>query len=363
MTTFPPVLPVTSIQERLSLIFPEGTPNRNNCTREIAAKTIFVMLYIGAVEGHDIWARPDQITRMTDTQAALTDDKSRQLWLEHSLNRSKEEIPGRWYAVNTRESIRDDTIRSGLLANGAITKRPGLPTTSPLPSYALESEFSKLFDPNLQNANLHDAIDTWRQSHLSPGALARITIRREGATASEDQILVTFPNGETRLMAPGPSSVISKAVIEKFTQNFLDDPAVVFLSESANKVVQRDEDLARSIGLNIKVDENLPDIILADLGPSHPLLVFVEVVASDGPVSEQRRKALLEISKEAGFPEQHVTFLTAYLDRSDAPFKKTADSLAWGSFVWFSTEPDNLLALLDGETKISMKLSTIVSHQ
>ena len=47
----PPLLAATDIHERLQTIFPEGTANRNYVTREIAAKTTFVMLFIGAVEG------------------------------------------------------------------------------------------------------------------------------------------------------------------------------------------------------------------------------------------------------------------------------------------------------------------------
>lgn len=46
----PPILPVAEIHERLQDIFPEGTANRNYVTREIAAKTVFVMFYIGVTE-------------------------------------------------------------------------------------------------------------------------------------------------------------------------------------------------------------------------------------------------------------------------------------------------------------------------
>jgi hypothetical protein len=79
--------------------------------------------------------------------------------------------------------------------------------------------------------------------------------------------MVTFPNAETRKLAHGPSSVISKAVIEEFANRFLIRPGVLFLSESGNKVVKRDDELARSIGLRIPADRHLPDILLVDLGP------------------------------------------------------------------------------------------------
>jgi BsuBI/PstI restriction endonuclease len=107
----------------------------------------------------------------------------------------------------------------------------------------------------------------------------------------------------------------------------------------------RDDKLARTIGLNIAIDKNLPDTILVDLGPAHPLLVFVEAVATDGPVNDRRKKALEQLATQAGFPLQHVAFVTAYLDRSGAPFKKTVDALAWGSYAWFVSEPDGLVEL------------------
>ena len=78
MMALPPLLPVPDIHERLQAIFPEGTENRNYVTREMAAKTVFVMLYIGAVEGAERWLRPDQVTRMTDAQAALVEHAARE---------------------------------------------------------------------------------------------------------------------------------------------------------------------------------------------------------------------------------------------------------------------------------------------
>jgi hypothetical protein len=95
--------------------------------------------------------------------------------------------------------------------------------------------------------------------------------------------------------------------------------------------------------LAIEADKNLPDTILVDLGPAHPLLVFVEAIATDGPVNDRRKKALEELATKAGFPLQHVAFVTAYLDRSGQPFKKTVDALAWGSYAWFVSEPDALV--------------------
>lgn len=354
----PELLPVAEIQRRLFEIFPDGTPNRGYCTREIAAKTIYVMLYIEAVEGGG-HLRPDQVTRMTNAQARRTDDASRAKWARTSLQKGGD-VPGRWYAANTREPIRDETLREGLIRTGAATARSDLPTTSAVPRYALKGSFAKLFDPSLKDAALLDAIVRWQVENLSAGALARIQLAGTGTTASAGGVMVTFPNGETRRMAFGPSSVITKAVVEEFCKRFLHEPGVVFLSESGNKVVARDDALAKSIGLRIPADRYLPDILLVDLGPNEPLIVFVEVVATDGPINSHRKTAFLEITRAASFSDRNVAFVTAYLDRGRPAFRKTAPELAWHSFAWFASEPDHIIILREGSADTSARLSDLL---
>lgn len=357
METFPPICPPDQIQERLHAIFPEGSPNRAHCTWTISARTIFVMLYVGAVEGRGAWLRPNQVTRMTDEQSARVDDDSRRDWERHSQLTGKTEPPGRWFAVDTRESVRDDTIRYALIPNGAIIEREGLPKTSPAPRYALKASFAALFDPALRGDKLATEIETWRNDNLSAGALARIAIRRKGAAGGGEHVLVRFPNGETRRMAPGTSSLIAKAVVEDFAPKFLGDAGVIWISESGNKVVARDDELARSIGLTIQPDRHLPDIILVDLAPKHPLLVYVEVVATGGSVDSERKRALTALAEHAGFPSAHVAFVTAYLDRGEQVFRRTVDGLAWGSFAWFASEPANLIRLYEGMAKEVQQLA------
>lgn len=341
----PALLPRDKIHKRLQIVFPVGTLHRNYCTRELAASTVFAALYVGALEGTEIFFGPKHVYRMTSKQASRTGDASRHAYASKILRAGFQPPGRRWYSDNTREPIRDETLREGFVAVGAVIEKSGVPTTSSKPRYALAADFAALFDPALTGKSFDTAIATWQSNSLNPGALARITLVRQGAAAGGSHVLIKYPNGETRRMAAGPSSSITKAVIEVFAPRFLRSPAVLLLSESANKIIDRDDKLARSIGLMIEVDKNLPDTILVDLAPKHPLLVFVEAVATDGPVNNRRKAALEELATKAGFPLQHVAFVTAYLDRSGAAFKKTVDTLAWGSYAWFVSEPDGLVEL------------------
>lgn len=343
----PPLLLWQEIQLRLQTVFPEGFSNRNYLVRDQAARTVYVALYIGAVEGADVWLAPKHVYRMSDDQVKAEGDDARRAYARDVMKPGGRAPGQQWYADTSREPIRDETLREAFVVVGAAVERTGVATTSNLGRYALQRAFAGLFDPALTGEPLDAAIKAWQNKYLTAGAVARIAIVRGGAAAAGDYLTVAFPSGETRRMKPGPSSDITKAVVETFATRFLKDPAVLFLSESGNKVVARDEKLAKAIGLNIQADKDLPDTILVDLGPAQPLLVFVEVVATDGPISERRKAALLALAEQAGFSAEHLVFVTAYLDRSRAAFRKTMPALAWGTYVWFASEPDHLIYLAD----------------
>lgn len=299
---------------------------------------------------------------MTDKQAVWLDNASRKAWAQESLKPRRESIQGRWYAQNTREPIRDETLRNCLITTGAVVERRDLPTTSSKPRYALKKDFAALFNPRLKQTSLQKKIKSWQKKHLSRSAFARINLMRSGLDAAKgsQNILVTFPNKETRGLSPGPSSIISKAVIEEFAPRFLGNPGVLWISESRNHVVARDEKLAGSIGIAIETDRNLPDIILVDLEFDEPLIVFCEVVATDGPVNQTRKEALLTYTRRAGFKDVQAAFVTAYLDRESQAFKKTFPVLAWGSFAWCASEPEHIIVLLEEQKYTTASIKKIM---
>ena len=347
-TALPPLPSLDTVRERLALIFPEGMAQRNYFVREMAARTVFVLLYLGAVAGTGRWARPNQVTRMSDSQAAMTSDAERRAWASASVRKQAGNQPGRWFADTTREPIRDETLRSALLAVGAAVERDGVAITSSTPRWALAPDFAELF--TVPDAELPGRIDAWRAARLSPQALARIALARGGVAASQADhaVLVRFPNGETRRLSPGRSAEITRAVVEAFAPRFLVDPGVLWISDSREQVVARDDALARRVGLRFDRQELLPDVVLVDLGaPEPPLFVFVEVVATDGPVTSERRDALLALLRAAGHAEAHAAFVTAFRDRDDAAFRRAIGAVAWESFVWCATEPERIIVQRD----------------
>jgi hypothetical protein len=293
---------------------------------------------------------------MSDDQAIAQTDLNRTTYYE-TMNRPKSPSPsGRWYAENTREPLRDEVIRQGFVAVNAMIERPGLPITSPRGRYALTSEFAALFVPGLQGDAFGAAVNAWRSRYLSAAALARAALVRTSASTASTNTVIQCPSGPSIVLPPGPSPAITKAVIEVFAPRFLGDPRVLWVSDSATKRPFRDAPLERALQITLNASELLPDVVLVDLAPSGRgsavLIVFVEVVASDGPLTEQRQRALLDLlaaSRRQYLPTD-AAFVTAYLDRRGDAARRTLPSLAWRSFAWFASEPDCLLQLHDGLT-------------
>ena len=341
----PPYATRDIVRERLPLVFPLGSPQREFLVRDTTAATVFAALYIGAVDGSQARLGPKHVYCMTQEQAEEDSDAARVAYREQVLQPGFKPVGHRWYHDNTREPIRDEALRQGLLPVGACKLDQAVPTTSPRPRYYLEARFAALFDPSLSEKDVATAVEAWRKTHLQPGQLARIRLVSSGVEAVTNHVLVTLPNQEVRALSPGLSSKITKSVVEQFAQRFLERPAVIWISESGNKVIQRDDALAKKLELDINPARVLPDVILVDLRRSsdqQPLLVFVEVVATDGAVTEQRREQLLDLARSSVFPESQVAFITAFEDRSKMLPRFTAN-LAWGSFAWYASEPDGLL--------------------
>lgn len=344
--SLPPVIPVETIQRWLPEIFPEGIAHRTFVVRAIAAKTLFVMFYTGAIEGAGVWLRPSQVTSMSDKQAAKSTASQRSAWRVKSLTAGRvKPRAGAWYAADTREPIRDETLRNGLIPLGAVVERIDLPTTSSLPRYAIRSAFADLLLALHAGTAGIAEIEKWQTSHLSGGALTRVQVLRNAAASrgAAGRLAVRYPNGEFRFLRAGPSAAITKAVVEVFAPRFLREPAILLLSESGEKVVARDDVLLRHIGLRIKVDRNLPDVVLADVAVGHEKIVFVEVVATAGVVTSARRQALADVASSARFGTESVFFVTAFLDRSQPEFRRCVAEIAWDTFAWFVAEPNHLV--------------------
>src|SRR5574337_1256141 len=95
----PSLADIGEIHRRLHVIFPEGTPQRGYCTREIA--------------GSGRWIAPKHVYRMGTAQSNERTEDARRAYLEAVEKPGFVAPADRWFQDNTREPIRDETLQIG----------------------------------------------------------------------------------------------------------------------------------------------------------------------------------------------------------------------------------------------------------
>lgn len=348
------------IERRLRQIFPREAFD-TTLNNPLAAAAVAAMLYVDAVHPDDEpdsddglrWVRPTTVLWMNNDVYARDSAADRAAWRTAALGgnarRAVEALHEgwgiardlRWYADNTRETLRDETW-PGWRGHGAAVHRAGIKTTSDKPRWALAESFADLFDPDLLDDALDDAIGAWVEEHMNPGdRLRRVTMF--GRAQHQHEVEVTLPDGTVRRLEPGEASLVLKGVLEQWAPLRLTDPVVVSLSEPGAKVYVLDAAHLSQLGVTIDPTTLLPDAVVADIGERPVRFWIIEVAASDGVIHEARREDLLAWADAQRIPRGQCAFLTAFLDRNSAPAKRRLKDLAVGTFAWFLAEPSREL--------------------
>jgi hypothetical protein len=294
-----------------------------------------------AVEGNGRNVSPKVVIEMSHQQLERTSLAERDAYLARILRPGQSAEGRAWLAPNSRKGIRDEALRA-LKRVGAVVELD-LPSTSSKPRYALAESFAQLFDPALMGEDRGTALATWREGHLGGAELARLAI-----VAAQARDTVRLPDGTTQALTPGPSAAIMAGLIEQFAPRFLEEPAVLGYSDPRGPITYLNERLMSDLGLVLEAGDPLPDVLLADL--ARPLrFAFAEAVATEGPVDLGRVEAVRRWLERCGFDLGDAYFVTAYLDRGQAAFRRTVGEIAWRSVVWFVAEPERLLIASDAE--------------
>src|SRR5262249_1095973 len=295
-------------QARLGTVFPRAAfdPALSN---PLAAAAVAAMLYVdavvpdtGDVPDEAVWVRPSLCLWMSDEVYVRATPAERARWRHAALvSRQAVEVlesswglptVGRWYRDNSREPLRDETF-AAWLEHGAIRDRPGVPTTSSKPRWALTSGFADLFSTSLSGHALEIVVEDWRASRMTPGDLLRVATLRDRQRATH-ATQVRLPGRRIRSLEPGLGSRILRGVIEEWVPARLRDPVVLSISEPGDKVYLADAARLRALGLTLNPGNLLPDAVVVDIGTTPPTFWIIEAVATDGPVTESRRRHLLQ---------------------------------------------------------------------
>lgn len=62
------------------------------------------------------------------------------------------------------------------------------------------------------------------------------------------------------------------------------------------------------------------------------------------------------MAQSANYKEKDCAYVTVFKDRSDSASRKLVPSIAWNTFIWYASEPDEIIFLRKGgiEKRVSI---------
>lgn len=216
-------------------------------------------------------------------------------------------------------------VLAGLIINSG--NNPDAATNDPTRGYSLAPEFKQLISV-YKTENWAESLHSFMQKKES---LAGILSRKREIS----MIPVKLPSGKPLELTPGEHNILQKAIVEEFLPRFGHDCEVLYIGDTANKILHIEAEKLKELNFFELSHDELPDVIAYDAGKNW--MYLIEAVHSSGPMSEIR---VLELKTLLQRCKAELIFVTAFLTRIE--FKKWMLEIAWETEVWTADNPDHL---------------------
>lgn len=150
------------------------------------------------------------------------------------------------------------------------------------------------------------------------------------------RVPVRMGDGVTLSFSPGKHNVLQRAIIEQFLSIFGFGADVLYVGDTANKGLFVDHAGLARLKIPELAHDSLPDVIA--YSETRNWLYLVEAVTTANPITELRRRSLLEFARAS---HADVILITAFLDR--ATYRKFAKDIAWETEVWIADAPEHMI--------------------
>lgn len=150
------------------------------------------------------------------------------------------------------------------------------------------------------------------------------------------KIPVILPGGVKLELSQGGHNQLQREIIDEFLPRFAKGTVVLYIGDTSNKYLVRDENKLKELGFFELTHDSLPDIVAYDATKNW--LYLIEAFYSSGPMSEER---ILELKKSLKDCTAELIFITAFISKTD--FKKNAADIGWESEVWTADSPDHMI--------------------
>lgn len=229
------------------------------------------------------------------------------------------------YAENSRETFRKQALHN--FRNAAMVEDNGKATNSPNYRWRITDEFLKVLR-SIDKDN--SALLNFKEKHIS-----LVELYSSKRTLKKMPVKI---NGGNYTFSPGKHNELQKAIIEEFAPRFAPNSECLYVGDTTNKDLYKDEKRLKDLGFEITLHDKMPDVVL--YREEKNWIYFIEAVTSVGPMDGKRIVELKGMTKNVS---AGIIFVTAFLDPKT--YKSFVDKLAWDTEVWIATMPDHMVHL------------------
>lgn len=234
------------------------------------------------------------------------------------------------YAENSRETFRRQTLHQFEKEVGIVERNaddPSRLTNSPNTTWSVTDDVLKIVK-TYGNSN-------WNQNLRKFLEKIKRTIVSYEVKRSKNNLSIMLEDTEVTF-SPGKHNNLQIDILNNFRKNFCPDAEVLYVGDTADKMLYLNEALLKEINLEIKKHGILPDLVLLDRTKNR--LYLIEAVSSHGPVSNKR---LIELNEYFSKLHYKKIFVSAFPDFRE--FKRHVNDIAWETEVWVSEKPNHMI--------------------
>jgi len=155
------------------------------------------------------------------------------------------------YAENSRETVRKQAMHH--FRNAAFIEDNGMPTNSPNYKYRLTSEMLDLIR-SYGSGEWEDKLCSFRNNHES---LVHLYESKRAVQKMPVKI-----NGGNYTFSPGKHNQLQKAIIEEFAPRFAPYSECLYVGDTTEKDLVKNELKLRELGFSITLHDKMPDVVL-----------------------------------------------------------------------------------------------------
>lgn len=234
------------------------------------------------------------------------------------------------YAENTRETIRDESIKP-MVAAGFLMLNPDKPdrsTNSPATVYQVTEEALSLIKKFGKNG-WEPALTAYMSIRVS---LVELYARRR----EMPRIMINLrDSGEIRISA-GEHSALIKQILDDFRPRFGSGGITLYVGDTGHKWGFVNREKLEELHVQVDIHGQMPDVVL--FLPDKNWILLIESVTSNGPIDARRYEELRRLFSEC---TAGLVYISAFPDRKT--MRKYVSVLAWETEVWIADAPDHLI--------------------